>query len=433
MNFVYGRPVRPKEFLGRESELLTIFNRLRNKESTAIVGEPHIGKTSLLLLIADRDTREHFLKDDAKKLVVSFKDLQPVSAEYTACEFWQEALEPLQDKPGHSSIAARLNYVKEQSYSNNALRRLFQNIYERGQTLVLLLDEFDRLLSHPNFKDPSFFAGIRSLSTITGGLVIVTSSRLAIAEMNRRGHELLGGNVETSPFFNNYIEVKLRPFTSETATQLLQRTPNIFTPQEISFIRRVAGRHPYLLQAMAATLYEAPKGAERQIQAAEAFYQRIGFHFDTLWQALDDKAKTTAVILSLMDLDGYSAGSSFSYGEIENTEAFDTELRNLADLGLAEKIQDGQKIDLKHGLIWRGEKWTIGAQAFTWWVRDIVISKSRKLKEYDEWLAAKKYKFLLTEQQWNDLTKLVKSTPEFLTKGVSALAKSILQEVTGIK
>lgn len=433
MNFVYGRPVRPKEFLGRESELLTIFNRLRGKESTAIVGEPHIGKTSLLLLITDRDTQEHFLKDDAKKIVVFFKDLQPVSAEYTPTEFWKEVLEPLQNKPRHSSVAARLNHAKEQSYSNGALRKLFENIYERGQTLVLLLDEFDRLLSHPNFKDPSFFAGMRSLSTITGGLVVITSSRLTVAEMNVKGHALLGNSVDTSPFFNNFIQVKLRPFTFETVTKLLQRVPDTFTSQEIAFIRRVAGGHPFLLQAMAATLYETPVGVERLIQAAEMFYSRINFHFDTLWNVLDDKAKTTAVILSLMDLDGYSAGSTFSYGEIENTNAFDAELKNLAYLGLAEKVQDGQKIDLKHGLIWQGEKWTIGAQAFTWWVRDIVISKSRKLKEYDEWLTDKRYKLLLTEQQWNKLTKIVTSAPEFVTKGVSALAKSIIKELTGVK
>lgn len=433
MNFVYGRPVRPKEFLGRESELLTIFNRLRNKESTAIVGEPHIGKTSVLLLIADKDTQELFLEDDAKKKVVVFKDLQPVSAEYTPSEFWKEVLEPLQDKPGHSSITTRLNNAKEQNYSNGTLKKLFLNIEDRGQTVVLLLDEFDRLLSHPNFKDPSFFAGIRSLSTTTGGLVVITSSRLTIAEMNSKGQGLLGENVETSPFFNNFIEVKLRPFTSEVATKLLQRVPSIFTDQEISFIRRVAGRHPFLLQAMAATLYETPIGIDRHIEAAEKFYNRINFHFDTLWNALDDKAKTTAVILSLMDLDGYSAGSIFSYGEIENTNAFDAELKSLADLGLAEKVQDGQKIDLKRGLIWQGEKWTIGAQAFTWWVRDIVISKSRKLKEYDEWLADKRYKLILTEQQWNNLTKIVKGAPEFVTKSISALAKSIIKEITGMK
>jgi hypothetical protein len=223
MTFVYGRPVRLKEFLGRESELLTIFNRLRNRESTAIVGEPHIGKTSLLLQIADRDTQELFLHDDARKIITVFIDLQPISTEYAPSDFWKEALEPLQDKLGHIDTSIRLTHAKEEKYSNASLKKLFQHISEKGQAIVLLLDEFDRLLGHPNFKDPSFFAGIRSLATITGGLVVITSSRLTVAQMNDRGHELLGENVEisTSPFFNNFIELKLRPFSPETATLLL--------------------------------------------------------------------------------------------------------------------------------------------------------------------------------------------------------------------
>lgn len=431
MTFIYGRPVRFEEFLGRESELLAIFNRLRNRESTAITGEPHIGKSSLLLQIEESKVQERYLLNDAKKLVTTFIDLHLTNSEYTPFDFWNDALKPLQDKPGHSSTATKLNEAKEERYKNTALRKLFRHISERGQVLVLLLDEFDILLSHPNFSDYSFFSGLRSLSTITGGIVYITSSRLTLAELNVRGHKLLAGNVDTSPFFNNFIDLKLRPFSSEIVTKLFQRVPDLFTNEEILFIRRVAGRHPYLLQAMAATLNEVPKTEDdRQVQASEMFYQRIGFHFDILWKSLDDKARTTAVILSLIDLGGRSAGSDFSYGEIENAEAFDTELRNLADLGLAEKVKDGWPIDFKNGLVWRGEPWTVGAQAFTWWVRDVVISKSRKLKEYDDWLAEKRYGLILTEGQWNTLVNLVKSVPEFLTSGIGSLAKSILQGIT---
>ena len=78
--FIYGRPVRPGEFLNRKPELRTIFNRLRNGESTAVVGEPHIGKTSLLLQLADPATRRVYLGDDARCLVVSPLDLHPIGS-----------------------------------------------------------------------------------------------------------------------------------------------------------------------------------------------------------------------------------------------------------------------------------------------------------------------------------------------------------------
>jgi AAA+ ATPase superfamily predicted ATPase len=190
-SFVYGRPVHPGEFFGRESELLTIFNRLRNRESTAIVGERRIGKTSLLLKISDHTTREYFLGDEANKIIVSLIDLQAVDEEYTPSSFWMDALEPIVQLPQFSSI-------KKSNYSNSSLRKLFTQIAYQGQLLVLLLDEYDRLLSHPNFKDPSFFAIMRSLSTITGGLAVITASRLTVAEMNTKGRAMLGEAVETS-------------------------------------------------------------------------------------------------------------------------------------------------------------------------------------------------------------------------------------------
>lgn len=427
MTFIYGRPVRQQEFLGRESELLTIFNRLRNRESTAIVGEPHIGKTSLLLRASDIVTQENFILNDGSHVISVFIDLQSEGFEYTPNDFWRDILVPLQKIPSQG-VTSILEVGKTEGYKNSVLRRLFEEVAKSNYVLAVFLDEFDILLNHPNYADHGFFARLRTLSTTTGGLVIVTSSRLSIAQMNKRGQELLG-NVSTSPFFNHFTEVKLGPFDDKTAEQLLNRTPNIFTPQEILFIRSIAGHHPFLLQAMAATLYEAAKKPEGEVEAAEEFYKRISFHFDDLWHFMDDKVRTTAVILSLVDLEGHSAGNSFAYEEIEHVEAFDLELRNLANLGLAQKVKDGPSMDIKHGLFWRGEKWVIGNRAFTWWVRDVVISESRQLNEYDEWLAEKKYKYILTEGEWNKIIKFSKNAPEFLTNGISSLAKFILQEV----
>jgi len=105
--------VRPGEFLNREAELRTVFNRLRNCESTAVVGEPHIGKTSLLLQLADGATRRAYLGDDARCLVVSSLSLLPVGNDYTPVDFWEEALEPLAERSGHKTTAQRLKKVSD--------------------------------------------------------------------------------------------------------------------------------------------------------------------------------------------------------------------------------------------------------------------------------------------------------------------------------
>ena len=56
-NFIYDRPVRGDVFLNRERELRRIFNNLYRGFSTVISGRPRIGKTSLLLQVANEINR----------------------------------------------------------------------------------------------------------------------------------------------------------------------------------------------------------------------------------------------------------------------------------------------------------------------------------------------------------------------------------------
>jgi len=46
--FSYGKALSPTHFIGRSKEIRRIVNRLLNGESTALIGDLHIGKTSLL-------------------------------------------------------------------------------------------------------------------------------------------------------------------------------------------------------------------------------------------------------------------------------------------------------------------------------------------------------------------------------------------------
>jgi len=286
-----------------------------------------------------------------------------------------------------------------------------------------LLDEFERLLIHPNFQDPAFFARLRTLATRTGGLALVTATRLSVAEMNEQGRGLLDIG---SPFFNNMIEVPLSPFNEESVDALLDRGGEAFSLDDRRFVRRVAGRHPFLLQAMAATMVEIT-GDDRQARAAERFYERIPFHFDDLWRSLDDRTRTTAVILSLVEWGGRVLGQGFSYGEIERVDGFGPELSKLAERGLAERVGEGWQFDREHLLLWRGKRWTVGAQAFAWWVRDVVIAEARRVPAYDEWLANKRYRFLLTQEQWDRLVGAVRNAPEWAVRGVGALARALVE------
>ena len=139
--------------------------------------------------------------------------------------------------------------------------------------------------------------------------------------------------------------------------------------------------------------------------------------------------RDTAVILCLVELGGRAAEHEFSYGEIERVDAFGPELRKLAKRGVAEQVGRGWQFDLEHLLLWRGKRWTAGAQAFTWWVRDVVIAEVRRVPTYDEWLRGKRYRCLLTQEQWDWLLNKVRSTPEWAARSVAKLARALFEEL----
>jgi hypothetical protein len=420
--FVYGRPVKSHEFVDREVELRTILNRLRNCESTAVVGEPHIGKSSLLLKIADEANRPMYMGDDAQRSIISSLDLHSIENDYTPPAFWSDALESLREIED-SGLQERLKQAVDDNCSRRSLERLFNYLGHSNCRLVILLDEFDRLLFHSNFQAPSFFALLRSLATRTGGLAIVTATRFSIAEMNELGRGILDTG---SPFFNNMIELRLRPFNEKSVEILLDRANDSISADERHFIRRIAGCHPFLIQSLAATLIDTV-GEERQIRAAESFYERISYHFDDLWRTMDDRTRTAAVILGLMELGGSALGKDFSYGEIERVAAFGPELQNLAALGFARQVSDSWEFDWQHMLLWRGERWTIEAQSFIWWLRDVAIANTRTSVSFEDWLINKRYRLLLTQEQWDRLIGLIRHAPAWALYGVGSLARALLE------
>ena len=178
-SFIFRQPVRPDNFLDRQNELRAIFNRLRKGESTAIVGEPHIGKSSLLLKLADKATQRVYLGDDAQRLVVSCLDLQHIGNDYTPTVFWEKVLKPLLEHPGHPATAQRVKQIAQASYAGDSWEELFDHLYKQERRLVLLLDRFERLLFLSSFRDSAFFAQLRKFDSFPS-FSFIAASRLSL-------------------------------------------------------------------------------------------------------------------------------------------------------------------------------------------------------------------------------------------------------------
>jgi hypothetical protein len=92
-------------------------------------------------------------------------------------------------------------------------------------------------------------------------------------------------------------------------------------------------------------------------------------------------------------------------------------------------VGQGWQFDTDHLLLWRGERWSVSAQVFTWWVRDVAMLGTRRLPSFDEWLENKRYSYLLTQEQWDGLSRVAQKVPDWAVKGVAGLARSLFEEI----
>src|SRR5919202_1649546 len=152
--FTYGNPISdPSRFFGREREIDQIFSRLRNVEfeSTSLVGERRIGKTSLLNYVAHPEVRRSYGLDDDRYAFV-YVDLQLADATVTAARLWQHLLRRIARHYQDSEIAQALNEVRVlDPLDNFALADAFDTLDARDQHVVLLLDEFENVTENANF------------------------------------------------------------------------------------------------------------------------------------------------------------------------------------------------------------------------------------------------------------------------------------------
>jgi hypothetical protein len=304
--FIYGKPVPTGRFIGRQAQVRTLFSRVVNGESTAIVGEPHIGKSSLIAYIADMNTRQVWLSPNIEQHIVVEFDCHLLSSDFTVTHFWRHVLDEVEATTTSATttdeaLKQQCALIEQNNFGSLTLERLFKMLGRQQKRLVLLVDEFDAMLNHPHFSNAEFMGAMRSFATRTDGLVVVTASRLSISQMNRMSTQ---HNPHGSPFFNNMTEVRLPHLTEAEAAQLIESTLQLqnktnavsFSDEDRRFIIESAGRHPFLIQVAAASLHDAKvavpqaEAAATYIQATALFQERTVAHFEDVARTLEANA-----------------------------------------------------------------------------------------------------------------------------------------------
>jgi hypothetical protein len=265
--FTYGNPITdPTRFVGRRKEVDQVHSRLLNAEfeSSSVVGERRIGKTSLLLYLSHpRVTQEAGFAEE--RYIFVYVDLQILDPGKTPTDFWRRVLGAIRRRVADDGLTAWIDEIRrEPSIDAFILDDVFGVVDDLDLYIVLLLDEFERVTQNASF-DVDFFSGLRSMA-IHHNLALITSSRRELVALTH------SKEVQDSPFFNIFANINLRPFSEGESLDLIEiylaESGVRFHQGDIDYARWLAGPHPYFVQMACSLLYEAyqdhPNEAETQ-------------------------------------------------------------------------------------------------------------------------------------------------------------------------
>ena len=382
--FAYSQPIsKPERFptgmlrnVGREDELHQILSGLGDKMSISIIGERRIGKTSLLKILPQESLGEGIYVEgstlDALETYFIYLDLQMMASKDKPIDFWNEVLDELADRVPDNELKETIQQFCQAGIINTrTLNKLFRKLGHARLSIVLLLDEFDRLANNPNFG-PDFFYGLRSLAS-NHRLALVTTSYTELSNLS------LTDKVGASPFFNIFSKVYLGSFKPNEVNQLfdhyLAGTGIQFTSEERDFLRTLAGFHPYYLTVGGRLLFDAhlalrPASLGRLANLKLRFKAEVEGALHYSWSHTDPAEKVGLLMLALLSLS--EAPASFSKQRWANY------YRNANQI-LTPLVRRGVVIE-QNGRV------AIFSIVFAEWIRNELQNTQSSSESYEVWL-----------------------------------------------
>ena len=421
--FFYGNPIAPDQFLNRRQELRRIVSRIVNRgQSTALVGEPRSGRTSLFLYLLAQETRAQLYGESGDVLVFSYMDAQTLGVGFSQAQFWEYVLRPLCEQvistQPDSPLAQAYEVCRENDFGCFVLERLFSQVAASGWRVVLLLDEFDVLLYHPILRSAEFFGSLRSLASRTrGALALVIASRRSLTDLNEATQQF---SCTGSPYFNFLAEVTMKPLPNNAVTELLRRAEDRFTPKDNRFIIEMAGGHPYLLQVAASELWEAyaefPDDPDQRWRQTGQRLYRVGLQtLSDIWRLWSPEMHKAFTIVALAEMSGLGQ-RKFRVKRL---------VRDLSDLGSELRMLE------EHGFIVGDENvpggWQVCPQVFLWWLADDLATMARRKMPFGEWLQRQEMGSLLAAAEKEHWGKVVQAAGVVFKEGVKVLIEATIQ------
>ena len=408
--FIYGDPVSPEQFVNRQREVRKLVGRICTGQSSAVIGDPRSGKTSLLRYVQ----QPALYGDHASRLLFSYLDAQMLGTTFAPPHFWEYVLQPVSnlDRSTYPQVRTAYHTCQRESFGNFGLERLFAHLHQAGHCLVLLLDEFDNLLDNAAFHQAEFFGGLRSLASRSAGLVLVLASRQAPGDLNRKTEEFSRSG---SPFFNIVSEITLKPFSQRATNELLARAGRDFIPADREFIIRLADGHPYFLQVAAGELWELREEAdltpeERRQSAGEALYNKAQDTLRDTWRLWKPEMQIAFAIIALNQSPALLGEREFNLQRLrEKLADYTPETKQLAKRGYIRGSSD--------------DGWRVTGEVMLWFVADTLVQALRADSELGTLFHAQCWDGMFTNEEREQFKDAVQSLRALLKDNVDNFVK----------
>ncbi len=426
--FVAGNSVNEQEFLGRAKEVRRIVSRLCNKgQSVAVVGEPRIGKTSLLRYLAAPEKCQELYGDLSELLIFHYIDATTFGSAFTQTQFWWLALTPLAEKLpeiDNPSLTAAYKTCEREGFGAYVLEKLFTQLRLTSWRIVLMLDEFDNLLSHPVLNRAEFYGGLRSLDTRSEAIALVIASRQSLEDLNAatQDYSRMG-----SPYFNYMTPVSLGAFSDKEIHTLLARGDAYFKKADKEYLTHIAGGHPFLLQSAAYALWEAYKGGEAKKKTrweitARELLDTAGPSLADTWRLWSPETRQAVTIIALDTLPQLVKGREYNIESlIGSLDTYTPEVDELKKRGFLVTDNDNKS------------SYRLQAEVILWWLANEMIRMTRS-KDGDylsQWQRDQQLEGLLKGPEKTQLQKAFSVLGPVLKTGTNVILETLINAAIG--
>lgn len=272
--FFGGKITDPTRFVGREQELRFITQRMSAAQMTSVgvVGDPRIGKSSLLYHLYQTYPQRVV---DSGRFLISYVSLQDARVR-TLAGFLQMISSALATARARHPGAATLPQWPAPCNDLAIFRQGLQTMADAGLRCILFLDEFEALLDAPKEFDDRFYDTLRAAMDDQVLMLVIASSRPL---------SYYGGRFRfVSRFFNLGNTLALEKLTEVEASKLVRLPSDVAGGQpalgvkDQELVRKLGGQHPFLLQMAAYFVYEAQVAGRDEAWVRAQFQRQAAEH-----------------------------------------------------------------------------------------------------------------------------------------------------------